>query len=160
MAKIVLSTYIAAPPERCFDLARSIDLHTLSTAATGERAIGGVTHGLIGPGQEVTWRARHLGVWQELTSRIIAYERPVHFRDSMVRGPFRRFDHDHYFAPEDGGTHMTDVFDYAAPLGPLGRLVERLFLTRYLSRFLAERNQAIKSAAESNQWWDLLEKER
>ena len=74
----------------------------------------------------------------------------------MTRGPFRRFDHDHYFAPEDAGTRMTDVFDYAAPLGPLGRLAERLFLTRYLRLFLAERNQAIKRAAESDQWRDLL----
>ena len=66
-----LTTHIAAPIDRCFDLSRSIDLHMASTAHTEERAIAGVTTGLIGPGGEVTWRARHFGVWQELTSRFL-----------------------------------------------------------------------------------------
>lgn len=153
MARIELSTRVHAPPERCFDLARSVDLHTHSTAATGERAVEGVIHGLLGPGQQVTWRARHFGVWQTLTSRITAYDRPHHFRDSMVRGAFRRFDHDHYFErATDGGTVMRDIFDYEAPLGPLGRLVERLLLTRYLRRFLEERNRQVKAVAESEDW--------
>src|SRR5437867_2964845 len=68
-----------------------------------------------------TWRTRtlrHSLIQQTLTSRITAFERPRHFRDSMVRGAFKRFDHDHYFTTYDaGGTVMHDVFDYAAPLG-------------------------------------------
>jgi ligand-binding SRPBCC domain-containing protein len=153
VARIELITHVSAPPERCFDLARSVDLHTHSTAATGERAVGGVTRGLLGPGQEVTWRARHFGVWQTLTSRITEYDRPRYFRDTMVRGAFRRFDHDHHFEPDGGGgTLMRDVFDYAAPLGPLGRLAEWLFLTRYMRRFLAERSRQVKTAAESADW--------
>ena len=145
--------HIEAPPERCFDLSRSVELHTHSTGATGERAVGGVTSGLLALGQEVTWRARHLGVWQTLTSRITAYDRPRHFRDSMVRGAFARFDHDHYFEPHGThGTVMRDVFDYAAPLGPLGRVAERLFLTWYMRRFLERRNREIRTAAESDGW--------
>ena len=153
MARIELVMQIAAPPERCFDLSRSVELHTHSTGATREQAIGGVTSGLLGLGQEVTWRARHFGVWQTLTSRITAYDRPHHFRDSMVRGAFRRFDHDHFFEPHGAdGTIMRDVFDYSAPFGPLGWLAERLFLTWYMRRFLAERNRQIRAAAESDRW--------
>ena len=95
MPVIELFTVIDAPMERVFDLARSIDLHTDSTAGTGERAVGGVTSGLIGAGQEVTWRARHFGVWQSLTVRITAFERPTHFADAMLRGAFRRMEHHH-----------------------------------------------------------------
>ncbi len=149
MPVIELCTVIRAPVERVFDLARSIDVHVASTARTGESAVGGVTRGLIGPGEEVTWRAKHLGVWQTLTSRVTRYERPRHFRDTMVRGAFRRFDHDHLFEPCAEGTRMVDRFDYDAPLGPLGRVAERLFLTRYLERFLRERNDTIRRAAES-----------
>ena len=152
MARIELSYRIAAPPERCFDLSRSIDLHRVSTAATGEEAVGGVTSGLIGPGEEVTWRARHLGVRRTLTTRIVSFDRPRHFRDSMVRGAFRRFDHDHFFEPDGDGTLMRDVFDYHAPGGPIGRLAERLFLTRYMRRFLDERNRVVKQVAESDGW--------
>src|SRR6185437_16578776 len=104
MPRIELSLLVAAPPSRCFDLARSIDAHVQSAAATGERAVGARTSGLLALGDEVTWRARHLGVWQELTSRITVFERPLHFRDTMVRGAFARFDHDHYFEPVNDGT--------------------------------------------------------
>ncbi len=153
MPRIELITPIAAPPERCFDVARSVDVHVRSTAATGERAVAGTTAGLLGLGDEVTWRARHLGVWQTLSSRIAAYVRPRHFRDTMVRGAFKRFTHDHYFDDDGaGGTVMRDVLEYAAPLGPLGWLAEHLFLTAYLQRFLDARNRELKAVAESEEW--------
>lgn len=154
MPVIQLHTRIRAPLQRCFDLARSVDLHLQSTRGTGEQAVAGVTHGLLGPGDQVTWRARHFGVWQELTSCITAFDPPRHFRDSMVRGAFARFDHDHYFVADvadgTGGeyTDMRDVFDFTSPLGPLGRIADALVLTRYMRRFLAERNRILKQVAE------------
>ena len=48
--------------------------------------------GVIGLGDSVTWRARHFGVWQRLTSKITALERPRHFRDTMTSGAFARFE--------------------------------------------------------------------
>ena len=153
MPRIELLTTIHAPVGRVFDLARSIDLHRDSLAATGEKAVGGVTSGLIGPGETVTWRARHFGVWQHLTSRITSFEPPHRFGDCMVRGAFKRFDHEHHFTAQSGGTTlMRDVFDFDAPLGPLGRLANRLFLTRYMRRFLLVRNATLKAAAESDRW--------
>ena len=143
MPTIELITEIDAPIERVFDLARSLDLHMDSMAQTGERAVAGVTSGLIDAGQEVTWQARHFGVWQHLTSRITVCDRPTHFADTMVRGAFKRFDHDHYFTVAGSGgkdTMMRDVFDFDAPLGPLGWLAERLFLTRYMRNLLLKRN--------------------
>jgi ligand-binding SRPBCC domain-containing protein len=155
MPVIDLTTIISAPVERIFDLARSIDLHVASTAHTGERAVGGVTSGLLGLGDEVTWRGKHFGVWQHLTSRITVYDRPRHFRDSMIRGAFRRFDHDHYFAPTDSSnaqTRMRDVFDFTSPLGPLGLLADRFFLIRHMHLLLLQRNQIIRETAETERW--------
>jgi ligand-binding SRPBCC domain-containing protein len=124
-----MSEYRAAVPR--IELALDIP----STAGTGERAVAGVTTGLVQLGDEVTWEARHRGVRQRLTARITAYDRPHHFRDSQVRGAFARFDHDRYFsALPDGRTRMRDVFDYTAPLGLLGQLADRLFLTGYMRR--------------------------
>ncbi len=157
MPLIELTTRIAAPRERVFDLARSIDLHLASTAQTGERAVGGVISGLIGPDEEVTWRARHFGVVQHLTSRITRFDRPRHFRDSMVRGAFKRFDHDHIFEEAGGATLMIDRFDFTTPLGVLGRIADSVFLRRYLEKFLETRNKAIRRAAESEAWRKFLE---
>lgn len=148
MPRVEVTVDIAAPIDRCFDLARSVDIHIRSTAFTKERAVAGVTSGLMGLGDEVTGEARHLGVRQRLTARITAYDRPSHFRDSQVHGAFKRFDHDHYFESlPDGRTRMRDVFDYTPPLGPLGELAAALFLPRYMRQFLLRRNRTIAQEA-------------
>ena len=157
MVTIELRTFIAAPPERVFDLSRSIYVHTLAMSRSREKAVDGRTSGLIGLGETVTWRARHLGVRQRLTIRISGCERPRWFRDELVRGAFATMVHDHHFAAADGGTELRDVFRFSAPLGLFGRLVERLALRRYMTRLLADRNAAIKSAAEGEEWRKLLE---
>jgi ligand-binding SRPBCC domain-containing protein len=150
---IDLRTPIHAPIERCFDLARSIELHLLGTEQTGEQAVAGVTTGLIGPGQFVRWRARHFGIWQHLASRITAFERPDHFQDTMTEGVFRFMRHDHHFREIGRGvTEMRDRLVFAAPLGALGLLAETLVLRRYMTTFLIRRNGILKSVAESNTW--------
>jgi ligand-binding SRPBCC domain-containing protein len=154
---IRLSTRIAAPRERVFDLTRSIDLHTRSLDWTREEPVAGRMSGLIGLGETVTWRARHLGVRQRLTSRISAYDRPRYFQDVMVRGAFAWMEHDHWFdAAPDGGTVLRDEFRFAAPLGVLGRIAEALVLRRYLTRFLERRNAVIKRVAESEEWREFV----
>ncbi len=118
----------------------------------GEQAVAGTTAGLINLDQSVTWRAKYFGIWLRLTSRITALERPTYFRDTMTKGAFKRFDHDHIFAPHNEGTLMKDVFDYTSPFGILGRLVDGTFLMRYMTRLLEERNEVIKAVAESEHW--------
>src|SRR5882762_4229724 len=149
MPTIRIATAIDAPPERCFDLARDVAAHVRSTAGTDERAVGGVTVGLLELGDEVTWEARHLGIRQRLTVRISRFERPRMFEDVMVRGAFASLRHVHEFHPRDGGTTMVDTFTFASPFGPIGALVDRLFLTAYLRRFLMSRADALKRMAEN-----------
>ena len=151
MPVIRVETGIAAAPALCFDLARSIDAHVALASATGERAVGRLTTGLLELGDEVTWRARHFGVTQELTSRITSFDRPHSFRDEIVRGAFRRLVHDHRFERLGEGTRMIDIFDFNAPLGLLGVIAERVVLTAYLSKFLETRAQALKQLAESGE---------
>jgi len=124
---INLDTYICCAPKTAFDLSRSIDLHIASTEQTNERAVLGRTTGLIEMGENVTWEATHFGIRQRLTSRIVMFESPQHFRDTMVSGAFKRFDHDHYFIAEENGTLMKDIFDYTSPCGLLGDFADALF---------------------------------
>ena len=149
MPIIQLTTHIAAPISTVFDLSRSIDLHIESTSQTSEQAVAGVTSGLIGLNDEVTWEAIHFGIKQRLSTKIVELERPHHFRDSMISGAFRRFDHDHHFEGDDQQTIMTDTFDYTSPCGILGRIADRLFLKQYMTNLLTKRTQVIKSIAES-----------
>ena len=149
MPKIHLETFIRASPELCFDLARDVDIHMASTDYTGERAVQGVTSGMMNLGDEVTWEARHFGVRQRLTSRITAMERPRMFVDEMQRGAFARWRHTHTFAHQRGGTLVTDDVDFASPHGPLGAIVDALVLKNYMTRFLVRHNAHFKREAEA-----------
>jgi len=144
-----IETVIEAPIEVCFDLARDIDFHTRSLEHTGERAVAGRVTGLIERGEFVTWEARHLGVRQRLTSEVTVLDRPTYFRDVMRAGAFRSFAHDHRFEVRNGRTVMRDEVEFRSPLGPLGWLVDQIFMTGYLRRLLENRAQAIKREAET-----------
>lgn len=140
-----------------FDLIRSIDLHKIAASKSNEEAIAGKTSGLISLNETVTWRAKHLGFTQELTSKITAYIFPTFFADEMVKGIFKSFRHEHYLTQIKGNVIVKDVFEYTAPLGVLGRLADSLFLKQYMINFLEERNAVIKDFAETEKWKKVLE---
>ena len=156
MPVITIITEIKAPQLRCFELSRSIDLHKASMGHTGERAIAGCTSGLICEGETVTWSAVHFGIRQQLQVRITEMRSPDYFRDEMLRGAFHSFRHEHIFSHSNGITLMKDVFDFRSPLGPLGHLANKLFLTAYMTRLLTQRNDIIKEYAESEKWKQII----
>ncbi len=158
MAQIHLETIINAPQERIFDLSRSIDLHKFSVAHTNEEAIDGRTSGLIQLGETVTWRAKHLGGYQKLTVEIVKMDTPTLFKDVMIKGTFKSMSHTHRFMEEEGKTRMIDEFEFESPLGYLGKMVNALFLKKYMTKFLIIRNAEIKRIAESELWMQLLNK--
>jgi ligand-binding SRPBCC domain-containing protein len=155
VVKLVEVTVIQAPIERCFDLARSVEVHLAGNVHWGEQAVAihsgvaGVTSGLVGLAQRVTWRAKHFGVWHTLTSEITAMDRPAYFQDTMIHGPFRSMQHDHFFRSlSPNSTEMKDDFYFAAPLPILGRVAEIAFLRRYMRTLLRERNEVLSRAAQ------------
>ncbi len=149
MPTITLTTVIHADINTCFDLSRSIDLHCISTSGTNEKAIAGVTTGLIGADETVTWQATHFGIRQQLTSKITAYNRPFLFRDEQITGAFTYIKHDHIFSTDGEVTIMMDHFDYGVPYGVFGKIFDKLILHNYLKQFLTKRNLIIKEYAEN-----------
>jgi len=156
MPVIELTTSIDAPIERVFDLARSVDAHTASTSQSKERAVAGRTSGLMEENETVTWEATHFGVKQKLTVKVTRLNKPKEFEDEMISGAFSKLKHTHRFRTEKNHTIMSDRFEFEAPLGILGRLAEKLFLTRYMKSFLLKRNSELKEMAESNHWEQYL----
>ena len=156
MPIIEITTEIKAGISVVFDLSRSIDLHKVSTSHTNETAIYGKTEGLIELGEFVTWKAKHFGVYQKLSTRITEYERPSFFVDEMVSGAFKSFRHEHHFQETNKGTLMTDYFHYVSPFGWIGRLADALFLKKYMKKLLLKRNEIIKGFAESGRYKELI----
>lgn len=149
MSRIYLETLINADIQCVFDWARNIDLHQESTSRTHEKAIAGRTSGFIEENETVTWKAKHLGVYQTLTTKIISMDKPSQFTDEMQKGAFKSLHHQHIFKKVDGKTLMIDIFEFESPLGIVGKLFNTIFLKNYLRNFLLERNKLIKNRAES-----------
>jgi ligand-binding SRPBCC domain-containing protein len=152
MTEIILLTFINAPIQIVFDSARSIDIHQLSTAKTNEKAIAGRTSGLCVLGDEVTWRAKHFGIYQTLSSKITKLKAPFYFQDCMVKGAFSYIKHDHNFEEKDGIVIMKDVFVYGVPYGIFGKLFNRFVLKKYMTALLTERNRVVKEISEKTKF--------
>ena len=113
MPKIEITTEINSTKEICFDLARSIDLHKISTAPTNAEAIDGRTKGLINLNETVTWQATHFGIKQKLTTKITAFDKPNYFVDEQTKGIFKSIYHLHSFEIVENKVLMKDVFEFA-----------------------------------------------
>lgn len=137
-------TVLPASPGRAFDLSLDVDFHLESFSETDEQVVDGVETGGMQLGDDVTWRARHFGIWWTMKTQITSFDRPHSFVDEQMSGPFKRFHHLHVFNDlGDGMTEMLDEIEFEAPLGPLGVLAEKAVLGRYLPRLIDVRNREL-----------------
>lgn len=149
MGHITVTTVIDAPIERCFDLARNVEVHAHTAAFTAERVVApGRMSGLLELGDMVTFEGRHFGLRLRHTARIVEMERPASFIDESVRSPFRRFRHLHEFHAHHQATEVVDTLEWAAPLGVLGRIADRLFVERHMVSFVRFKQRALRGLAE------------
>lgn len=156
MPHIHLTSFIAAPIDRVFDLCRSINLHQISTAQTNEKAIAGVLNGLINKNETVTWQARHFFKTRQFTAAITEMQRPALFIDEMIKGDFKSFHHEHHFKAVENGTIMIDLVNFETPYGRMGKIANTLFIRSYIEKFLIKRNGVIKEYAETQKWKAIL----
>jgi ligand-binding SRPBCC domain-containing protein len=157
MPTIHLTTFVAAPAARVFDLSRSIELHKKSMSQNQEQVVSGTVSGLIEYQETVTFKAKHLFKNRILKSKITAMKKPSSFTDEMVAGDFKSMKHEHHFKQIENGTLMIDIFHFESPYGSVGKISNRVFLTQYLKKLLEHRNQMIKQYAETEKWKFILQ---
>jgi len=91
-------------------------------------------------GTVIDYRLRLHGLPVRWRSEISAWEPPHRFVDEQLRGPYRRWHHEHTFTEVEGGTEVRDRVDYRLPPG--GPLVARL-VARDLRAIFAYRQRAL-----------------
>ena len=160
MPTIHLTSFIAAPQDRVFDLNRSISLHKISMEHVGEQAVSGITSGLINKEDTVTWKGKHLFKTRFFTSKITEMKPFESFTDKMIKGDFKFFEHQHFFKPADNGTIVIDIITYETPYGWIGELVNKFYLNSYLEKLIYHRNDVIRQYAETDKWRALLSNRR
>ncbi|WP_417939548.1 SRPBCC family protein [Flavobacterium sp. RS13.1] len=149
MTTINLTTKINASKKTVFDVSRNIDIHQQSASKSNEKAIAGITSGLINLNETVTWRGKHFGFCLTHKSRITAMDFYDYFVDEMQEGKFKTFRHEHFFEEKNGVTIMTDQLQYETPFSIIGKLFDALFLKKHLIGFLIVRNKMLKKTAEN-----------
>jgi ligand-binding SRPBCC domain-containing protein len=138
------TTQLDASPEEAFSLSLSVNFHLQSFAASGERLVNQLSSDQLGLNDVVTWKARHFGIWWTMSSVICEYDRPRFFVDEQTKGPFKRFRHEHRFESTETGSVLHDVVELEAPLSPIGSLVQRIILNRYIEELIDIRNTELK----------------
>src|SRR5271170_2909692 len=144
------SIFIKAPIERCFLLSTNIELVGRSL---GMKPIEGKTRGMIVADDKLLWAGWKFGLPQMHESVVTRYEKPDFFQDTMARGRFKRYQHDHYFYEMDERTVLNDKIRFAMPLGPIGQLVGKFVLVPYISRRLRRRLVLLRKVAENRKVW-------
>ena len=156
MAVIHLTTFIAAPVDVVFDLSRHIDVHKRSMSSYKEEAVAGTRFGLIEKDETVTWKAKHFFKTRFLRVKVTDMKKPDRFTDEQLNGDFKMMKHEHHFKPCDNGTIMIDLFEYEVPYGWLGKIFDKLYLSKYIIHLLHQRNKTIREYGESDKWKRLL----
>ena len=152
MVRLARETWIDAPRERVFDVARHVEAHVATMP--DERAEGAT--GLLERGDRVTFHQRQFGVPLSLTAEVTELDRPRQFRDIQLSGVFGSLVHTHTFEARDGGTVMRDDVRFEMPFGLVGRLAEPV-AKRRLRRLVDYHAVALKELAEGDGWSRFLD---
>lgn len=148
MAQFVLERVIAAPRADVFAASLDPGLHVRSMARYGETMVEAPVGGIFREGSTVTWRAKHFGIPFRLRSVVFDIDPPHRFCDRQISGPFGAFLHEHVFEEHPQGTLMRDTVTFRSPLGPIGRLVDAVFMREYMRRIIDERNAVLAAELE------------
>lgn len=142
------SIFISAPIERCFLLSTNVEL---VGRALGMKPIEGKTSGLVVENDKLLWAGWKFGLPQMHESLITKYERPSFFQDTMERGRFKRFQHDHYFYVMNDRTVLNEKIRFTMPLGFMGKLVAKFVLVPYLSEKAASSAEPAETSRREQQ---------
>ena len=156
MSTIHLTTFIAAPIERVFDLSRNLTIYKMLMQGRKEKFSSGAASNLVAHGETMSFHAKHLGKTRLVTMKIVDLKKPSSYVQEQVKGDLLHYKHEHHFKPVDNGTILIDMIDFEGPRDVIGKIVGKLYLKSYVEKFIHKRNSLIRQYAESEKWRAVL----
>jgi ligand-binding SRPBCC domain-containing protein len=156
MPTIHLTTFIAAPIERVFDLSRNVTIYKTLVQGRNETMSSGAVSNVVAHGETMTFHAKHFGKTRLITTRVVALQKPSSFVQEQVKGDLLHFKHEHHFKAVDNGTILIDMIDFDGPRDIIVKMIGKLYLKSYLEKFINKRNALIRQYAESEKWRAVL----
>jgi ligand-binding SRPBCC domain-containing protein len=90
-------------------------------------------------------RIRVFGIPLRWKSKITAWDPPLHFADEQLKGPYRKWLHDHTFHVEGEYVVMNDRVQYQVPGGIIAPLIHFLIVRPQIRAIFGHRNRVIGS---------------
>ena len=156
MPTIHLTTFIAAPVERVFDLSRNLTIYKTLMKDRKETMSSGAATNLVSQGETMTFHAKHLGKTRLVMTRVVEIQKPNSLVQEQVKGDLLHFKHEHHFKAVENGTILIDMIDFDGPRDFIGKIIGKLYLKRYLEKLIHKRNTLIQQYAESEKWRAVL----
>jgi len=94
-------------------------------------------------GQLIDYTINLLGKEVRWKTLISEYSPPHYFIDQQLNGPYSFWHHKHIFQKYNNGVHIKDIIHYAIPLGPIGRLINYLWVENDLNNIFKYRYEVI-----------------
>jgi ligand-binding SRPBCC domain-containing protein len=156
MPKIHITSFMNAPVDRVFNLSRSLTLSKLAFKSGKEQLLSSSSSNLVGAGETITLRAKHLGKTREITARVTDLALPDGYTEEQIKGDLKSFRHEYHFKKVDNGTIMIDLVEYEGPRDFPGSIVGKFFLKSYFEKMVKKKNELIRQYAESEKWKAVL----
>jgi ligand-binding SRPBCC domain-containing protein len=156
MPSIHLTTFIAAPVERVFDLARNLAVYKYVFNSRKETFSAASGTNLLTKGETVSILAKHAGKSRLTTLKITELQKPLTFTEEQIKGDLESFRHVHHFKSIQNGTILIDMIEFGSPRDILGKLLGKVSLKNYLEEIVRKRNEVIRSYAETEKWRAVL----
>lgn len=103
------------------------------------------------PGMLITYDVSPLPFMKSIwVTEITHVDEPNYFVDEQRFGPYSFWHHKHYFREVEGGVEVTDIVDYALPLGPLGDLLNYLVVRNKLEYIFNYRSEVLNDIFNTN----------
>lgn len=156
MVNIHITTFVQAPVQRVYDLARNISVLKSSLRDTPAEVNSGAGGHLFSPGDTLTFQSRNLGKTRTVTARITEMDGKSLFTEEQVKGDLKSFRHAHHFKETENGTIMIDLIECEGPRDFIGSLAGERALRRFIERIAGKRIAQIRQYAESEKWKAVL----
>jgi ligand-binding SRPBCC domain-containing protein len=86
-----------------------------------------------------------LGIPMEWVTEITHVQDKAFFVDEQRVGPYAIWHHQHHFKAIPGGVEMHDIVDYRVPMGPIGKIIARLFIQQKVQSIFDYRYQKLET---------------
>jgi hypothetical protein len=135
--------WIARPVEEVFPFfSNARNLETITPPWLHFRVLSVEPEPIVA-GTQIAYRLALHGIPFRWKSEIREWDPPRFFTDAQLSGPYSQWVHTHRFESSGGRTRMTDMVNYALPLGFLGSLAHALKVKRDVERIFDYRRQKI-----------------